>query len=185
MTRNSRWAGLVVACVLIATGLIGGYGATVSTLGGLDWLPRSFEWPVGTVDGAITLPNGTHVVPHSFSGRVQIYDRTLKFVRGWHVRNHGGSIKALDRGTDRFDVVSNRSTNRYTYLLTGDLVGSTPDTRDFDTYPNGERITIPTAPWLLTISSASASCFTFFSGMALLGFLRWRQRREERSLSEV
>ena len=75
---------------LLLIGVTGFLGAGFSSAGGLNWLPSSFEWPVGSVDGVVTTKDGLHVVPHTPSGRIQIYDSGWHFTRGWRVDAGGG-----------------------------------------------------------------------------------------------
>lgn len=60
---ESRWA-RILASVLLAVGGTGFFGSALSAVGGINWLPRSFEWPVGYVGGIVSMRDGTYVVPH-------------------------------------------------------------------------------------------------------------------------
>ncbi len=82
-----------VASGCLVVGATGFFGSALSATGGLDWLPESFEWPVGKVQGALTGADGRVVVPHRPSGRIQIYDRNLVFQRGWFINAHGGTFR--------------------------------------------------------------------------------------------
>ena len=167
--------------ILMFLGGLGFFGAAVSAYGGLDWLPSSFEWPVGTSDRAITMPGGEHVVPVIFSGRVQVYDRNLKFLRGWAVPSYGKPFRVRPAGSDRFDAVYYR-TRADTYLLDGTLVRRAVGQREEYALPsNGQRLCIPTSPWLLVYSGATTTWLMSMSGVALLGFLQWRERRASES----
>src|SRR5579863_4024374 len=62
------------AATLVIIGAIGFFGAALSASGGLNWLPNSFEWPVGYASGVVSTRDDLFVVPHTPSGRVQVYD---------------------------------------------------------------------------------------------------------------
>lgn len=81
---------LASACLII--GAVGFFGSALSSTAGLG-SSQSFEWPIGKTDEALKYPDGNIVVPHEPSGRVQVYDQSLQFVRGWSVKASGGSFK--------------------------------------------------------------------------------------------
>jgi hypothetical protein len=45
-------AGVFAGSALIVMGTMGWFGSSLSAVGGLNWLPRSWEWPVGTAKSA-------------------------------------------------------------------------------------------------------------------------------------
>src|SRR5262249_50277691 len=73
-----RWLTTTASCLLVV-GAAGFFGSALSAAGGLNWLPSSFEWPVGYASGVVSTPEGLHVVPHTPSGRVQVYDANWSF----------------------------------------------------------------------------------------------------------
>ena len=68
-----KWP-VLLAGAMVAVGGVGFLGQVLSAVGGLNWLPESFEWPAGAVEGMITTPSGLRVVPTTAAGRVQVYD---------------------------------------------------------------------------------------------------------------
>ena len=175
-------AAVFVASILLFLGGLGWFGASTSACGGLDWLPLSFEWPIASSDRAITMPGGEHVVPHLFSGRVQIYDRDLKFLRGWAVPSYGKEFEVRPAGMDRFDVLY-YGTRADTYLLNGTLVARAAGQREEYTLPSyGQRLSIPIRPWLLVFSEALPSWLTVILGVVILGVLGWREKRARAGL---
>ena len=131
--------------LLMFLGGVGWFGSALSAYGGLNGLPPSFEWPVGTSDRVITMAGGEHVVPLIFSARVQVYDRNLKFLRGWAVPSYGKPFRVRPAGSDRFDALY--GTRVDTYLLNGTLVTHAVGQREEYTLPNdGQRLCIPTSP---------------------------------------
>jgi len=171
-------AGVFAASALIIMGTTGWFGSSLSAVGGLNWLPRSWEWPVATANGVITMPDGTHVVPHVFSGRVQIYDAHWKFLRGWAIGSWGGDFRVAPSGADRFDVMKARSDWRDTYRLSGEHVARARLERYYWTLPRyGERLCVPTSPWLLIFSGHMTTWLMYVFGLVTLGFLKWRENR--------
>src|SRR5437773_3218687 len=79
-TKADRWERLILylAPFCLAIGAIGFFGSALSATGGLNWLPASFEWPVGTADNVVATADHFFVVPHTPSGRIQIYDDRLE-----------------------------------------------------------------------------------------------------------
>lgn len=166
--------------ILLFLGGLGWFGSALSAWGGLDWLPPSFEWPVGTSDRVITMPGGEHVAPLVFSARVQVYDRNLKFLRGWAVPSYGKPFKVRPAGKDRFEALY--GTRADTYLLDGTLVRHAVGQREEYTLPSyGQRLCVPTSPWLLMYTGPTTTWLMCALGMGTLGFLQWRERRASRS----
>lgn len=161
---------------LLFVGGLAWFAADLSATGGLDWPSPSFEWPVGTSDRAITMPGGEHVVPHVWTARIQVYDRNLKFLRGWSIPSYGKPFKVRPAGSDRFEALY--GTRADTYLLDGTLVRHRTGQQEEYTLPNyGRRLCIPTSPWLLVFSGPTTTWLVGVVGMATLAFLLWRERR--------
>lgn len=64
----------------------------LSTAGGLNWLPPTFEYPVWHTRGVFTLSDGAHAVPLVNPSRIQIYDRDWNFIRARAVESGGLEI---------------------------------------------------------------------------------------------
>jgi hypothetical protein len=107
---------------LMVYGMLGISLPIMSASGSLNWLPPSFEWPIGYADGIITMPNGIHVVPHQFSGRVQVYDSEWQFLRGWNVDASLGAFKLQALDEKSFDVITARLRTVYTHSINGELI---------------------------------------------------------------
>ena len=163
----SRWLGLF-ASVLLFVGATGFLGAGFSAAGGLNWLPNSFEWPVGSVDGVITTKDGSHVVPHTPSARIQIYDSEWSFIRGWHVDASGGVFKLDVTADGAIEVFTARGDWRYVFTTEGQLVSKekySPPSLYSSLPERGERAEVPTAPWLWTFTSPILSWIAAICGM--------------------
>lgn len=133
------------------------------------------------------MQDGTHVVPHIPSGRVQVYDSRWKFLRGWAIGARGGDFKVIPAGPDRFDVFPRRSLARDTYRLSGDLVarGKRPPGR-YPALPEmGQRYSFPTAPWQLVFVGSFPSWLTTTLGAILLIALKAREARAQTELLRV
>jgi hypothetical protein len=126
--RSNWFVGLMGLLVLI--GATGFFGSGMSAVGFLR-LPNSFEWPAGNVCGVQTTSDGNRVVPLVPSGRVQIYDASWHFLRGWHVGGHGGDFKVECPAAGRIEVYTGRGKHHYSYTENGELVSAT-------TYSEGE-----------------------------------------------
>jgi len=182
--RRGMRVGAAIASSFLVVGGAGFFGPALSAAGGFNWLPVPFEWPVGQVDGVITTPDGTHVVPHTPSGRVQVYDQDWRFVRGWLVDAGGGTFKLEFSGNDRLEVITARRSLRHTYTLGGDLIASvnySPATYSSFT-ERSQRVAVPTRLWLLVFSSP------FYSWVCILigaGILLVVERNGKRSVAPV
>lgn len=63
-------------------------------MGGVPaFLPDSFEWPAVWEEGAVADAHGRTLVPLLPVARIQVYDETWTFQRGWFVNAAGGWFK--------------------------------------------------------------------------------------------
>lgn len=159
-----------VGSILMALGGFGFFGTGLSALGGLRWLPATFEWPMGVVGGVVMMPNGTQVVPHTASGRIQVYDRDWRFLRGWYVDASGGLFVLRPAGPNQIEVITARRQMRYVYSLDGSLLsqeGYAP--MSYSDFPaSGFSVAVPTRWWLWTFTSPFYSWAVIGTGMVLL-----------------
>jgi hypothetical protein len=165
----------VLAGLLMAVGAIGFFGNGLSAFGGMNWLPRSFEWPVGRAEGVISLPNGDHVVPLTPSNRIQVYDRNWRFLRGWHVDASGGVFSLAPSGEDRIDVFTARRSLHYVFTADGDLVSRTPYSGTLP-WQGGTSVVVPTPIWLWVFSGPFYSFLAIWPGMLLMMYLQMKTR---------
>src|SRR5687767_8604011 len=119
--RNRRTAMLLPAGVLGLFGVGGFFGAALSSMGGLDFL-GSFEWPIGYTSGVVWLPDGRYVVPHTPSGRVQVYDRALRFQRGWRINAGGGTFVVRASPDGKIEIDTARRSRHLVYDPAGRLL---------------------------------------------------------------
>ena len=105
--------------IFLATGAAAFFSTTLSSLG---VIPARFEWPVGRADQIIQMRDGFHVVSHTPSGRMQIYDPAWHFVRAWNVDAGGGVFKAKLTPTGFLEVWTARGQKRFLFAPDGRLV---------------------------------------------------------------
>lgn len=87
----------IVGGSFMALGALGFFGCALSSSGGLSWLGPSFEWPVGSSDNVLVMPDHEYVVPVIAPGRIQVYGPDWKFLRGWHIDSGGGVFQIRTR----------------------------------------------------------------------------------------
>lgn len=176
--RGPIWVRLLTlpAGFLLAVGAIGFFGTGLSAFGGMNWLPRSFQWPVGRAEGVISLPNGDHVVPLIPANRIQVYDRNWRFLRGWHVDASGGIFSLASSGQNRIDVFTARGSVHYVFTAEGDLVSRTANAPNAVPGPtqNGRSVLVPTRIWLWVFSGPFYSFAAIVPGMLLMMFIQMR-----------
>lgn len=177
-SRPEKWL-KAVGGILMALGGFGFFGTALSASGGFRWLPTTFEWPMGVVHGVVVMPDGTQVVPHTASGRIQVYDRDWKFVRGWNVDASGGTFILRVAGPNQVEVITARGEMRYIYDLNGSLLsqdGYAP--RSYSDFPaSGVVAAVPTRWWLWMFTSPVYSWAVAVTGM---GVLYWAGRMKAR-----
>jgi hypothetical protein len=156
-----------LASVCIIIGAMGFFAPSLSSKN-LDGLTTSFEWPVGSTNDALRYPDGSIVVPHEPSSRVQIYDRSLHFIRGWSVDTRGGSFKLFPLKKNTFYLFSARGSQKFHYDLNGNMLSSQSYS---GSYPENRsslvRVSIPTPFYLLTFTHPIASWFVGAFGILL------------------
>lgn len=168
-----RWLTITASCFAVV-GAAGFFGSALSAVGGLNWLPNSFEWPAGYTGGVVSTAEGLHVVPHTHSGRIQIYDNKWRFLTGWHVDAGAGVFKILAPADGRIDVITARGQWHYVFETDGRLVSKESyRPKSYGDFPKeGESVVVPTAPWLWGFSNPVFSWAIAATGMVLLGIMQ-------------
>jgi hypothetical protein len=103
--RRARLVKYGLAASLTFYGFGSFFAQFLAASGALTMIGPSTEWPVGPVDHVAQDANGTLIVPLVPQGRVQIYDRSGRFVRGWFVQQPVAIF-----GSSRRQTVTSRST---------------------------------------------------------------------------
>jgi hypothetical protein len=172
-TRKSGWRRVVscLATILMTVGAFGFFGSVLVAMGAFSRLAASFEWPVGFAKGVVaTTDHSYFVVPHTPTGRVQIYERNWKFLRGWNVSAGGGAFKLYITDTNGIHVVTARGHKHHVYDLAGNLLSSEtyPDSRaGYSSFPNdGDSYVVPTPIWLWVFSNPFFSWLAAALGLA-------------------
>jgi hypothetical protein len=180
--KNPDWWFTAAGSMLVAVGLIGFFAGHVAAVGGLNWLPASFEWPVGNVDGVVRTSDGLNIVPHQYASRIQVYDDEWRFRRGWQLDSGGGLLKLFV--TDPFHVhaVTARGEWHYVFDLEGRVVSKQSYApASFDSFPDlGRAANVPTSPWGWVFSRPFYALFVGFVGMATLGLVQFFRPDETR-----
>lgn len=181
--RSFTWkAGLnLLASACIAIGGLGFFGTGLSATGELQWLSDTFEWPVGSAEGVLITSDGTHIVPHTDSGRIQIYDEDLNFLRGWSIDAAGGVFQLYPAGDGDFYIYTARGSRKYHYDIYGTLL--TWENYSPGSYSRfagaGHDVRIPTPFYLLVFSSTLYSWFVAVIGFGLLAIVRKLKKKEK------
>jgi hypothetical protein len=171
---------------LVALGGLGFFGLAFSDFGGLRWLPANFEWPVGSVRGSLTMPDGTHVVPVVLAGKkLQLYTPAWRFLRAWYVPAWGGGQFHLQLAqSNKIEVVTRRNAMRYLYNVDGSLISEQSYApKAFADYPGStEKVHVPTPWWLWMFTSPLHPWLAIAAGAVLV--ILTRGARGERQTAQ-
>lgn len=130
--------------------------APAALIGSHDILPASFEWPIGYADNVITTHSGQHIVPHTPSGRIQIYDSDWKFIRGWNVGASGGDFRVMpfNESTQQIEVITARGNWKYHFDMNGnELSKEAYSPTAYSSFPKtGTSLWVATPFWLMPLS---------------------------------
>jgi hypothetical protein len=173
-----RWSTIAATCLLVV-GAAGFFGSALSAVGGLNWLPSSFEWPVGFATGVVSTSDGVHVVPHTSSGRIQLYDGNWTFRTGWHVDAGAGEFKVRAPAEGRVEVITARGQWHYVFDVAGRLISKdTYRPKSYSSFPDeGESVVVRTAPWLWIFASPGISWAAVAIGMLMLFIIQRAGKR--------
>jgi hypothetical protein len=158
-------------CIFVSLVGFGGFlAAGISSIGGLNWLPSSFEWPIGHIDNAAKTREGFYVVPHPYSGRIQIYDNNLAFLKGWHIGGGGGSFTASVSENNLINVYTVRGDWHYVFNLQGNLISKKSyNGKDYPSLHLGSiSLDVPTNIFFLVFTQADISLFFAFFGLFMM-----------------
>lgn len=142
--------------LFLLVGASGFFGSALSAFGGLDGLPNTFEWPIGGADNVIVSANGDYIVPHTYSGRVQVYAENLVFKRGWTVNAAGGDFAITNATGDNFCLYTARSDLNLQYNLHGEAIPNVDCHEGFSRKlmrNNGQSLKIPTPVYYIAFTN--------------------------------
>jgi hypothetical protein len=165
-TRKSILNFLASACLII--GAVGVFGSDLIATAGID-LPKSFEWPVGSTNNAIKLPDGTIVVPLEQTARIQVYEPSLEFQRGWHIDAGGGVFKLVPDSGDSFYIYTFKNSMKYLYDTSGSLLSSEEYSESYaEVNSQTINVSIPTPFYLWIFTNSVFSWIVGLIGLLLL-----------------
>jgi hypothetical protein len=162
---------IVLACVVAVLFAYGWTAFVVQALGacgGLPFLGDKFEWPIFFTSGTVEDSLGQRYVPHTAAGRIQMYDREGKFLRGWFVDAGGRVFKLHVTEDDELEVFIARGDWHLVFAADGSLLREGPYAGEsYDALPVGPYCEITLAvPWyLFPLTSPFVAWLTGVAGM--------------------
>lgn len=139
-----------------------------------------FEWPIGTTSSAYPHIDDSYIVLHQPSGRVQIYDNTLKYIRGWGVNSYGGTFNLLPAEDDTFFIYTARGDMKYLYNLEGELLSSEKYTTSFPfNREHLEKLSIPTPFYLWGFTHPLKAWLLMVLGIILLQITDRKEQKKK------
>jgi hypothetical protein len=180
-----RRALAIPAAVLFTTGWVSFMSTAAATTGGLNWLPNSFEWPVGWSDSYVKTSDGLYAVPHVPAGRVQLYDSNWKFLRGWQVVAGGGVFRVEPGKDGQVEVFTARGSRHHVFDRNGTLLATGGYARVGPDSFGGQSptVSIPTPWWGWTLTSPGIAWGAGLVGMLLCACVageKYQQMQEKR-----
>lgn len=171
-SRTRVWLA-VPAAMLFAVGWMSFMAGAVSAGGGFDWLPRTFEWPVGWAKGVVRTSDGGYAVPHEGAGRVQLYDEQLHFRRGWQTQAHGGGFTLTALTNGGVQVRTARDSQTYSYDTAGELLPAGVFAKVLSSAASPESVPdwFPPPWWGWTLTTPVIAWVTGAVGLCLLAAL--------------
>lgn len=161
----------IVASACLIIGAAGFFLTIFISLNGSSYLPETFEWPVGTAENVVVTSDNTYIIPLLPIERIQIYDKDLKFQRGWFIDAGGGEFKLAAAGDNDFYIYTSRSNLRLHYDIYGKLISTKPFSSANYSKLKTEahhRVEIPTPFYLLIFTDpVIASLFCALGGLLL------------------
>lgn len=173
--RYSRWAYSAFGAVALY-GSFAFFVQAAAASGGLSFLPPSLEFPVWRPDRAVRDATGRTIVGLVPSGRIQVYDASGRFERGWFVPASGGDFVIAPPLDGRIAVLTQRNVLRLVYDQRGTLLSQQARERGAIVRgPSAELpsgIAAPVVAWPL--ASPPLALGLAFAGA--LGVWRWRAK---------
>jgi len=185
--RRSRRILRVIAVLFMVYGGLGFLAQWLSAAGGLSFLPSWFEWPLGSVSGVVRDKSGRYIAPHTHTGRIQVYDRDKKFVRGWTIDAGGGTFKLHMTEDDLIEVFTARGDRHYVFRHDGTLVrDGTYSPRSYSDLAPESQLTVRfNTPFiLLPFSHPVAGWELGVLGVIGLIVLRLTKKKKDRTATE-
>jgi len=170
----------IVGVALIAYGMLGFFGAFLSATASLPWSSGDTAIPMGRVEGAVTDADGVIYCPSSPWGRIQVYDRDKRFIRGWPVNAFGGVFRIHLDSQNHLEVATARGQMLYVFDREGHLLSKASyEPRSYSDFDNwrGTVVWIPTPFYLLPLTHPFIAWGVAALGMILLVAVTRQRRR--------
>ena len=168
---------LHLACVSLC--LLGTVGFFAPSF--VEYMPSTFEWPVGATKEAIQGP-GKNIAVLALSGaRIQVYDANLRFLRGWRVVSHGGLAKLHLSETGKIEVFTARGDHHYLYDFKGELLEEKVYSGvAYRSLPSGpyREVSIPVTPVAYPLTTVWLSWLVYALGIGGFGLLEFLVKRD-------
>ena len=165
----------IMGSLLLLYGIVGFFGSAISATGGLRWLSTDHEFPMGIVTNAIKDQNNNIFCPTNPYGRIQVYDKDFKYIRGWFVNAYGGSFRIRFTPGMNIQVATARQQKLYEFSPNGVLLSESTyapgDYSDFSSWPS-QIVAVPTPIILWPMFHPFGSWGVAALGMIMLGILR-------------
>jgi hypothetical protein len=163
-----------------ASGVVAIYGwfaffvQAAAASGGLSFLPSSLEFPVWRPDRVVRDGAGRTIVGLVPSGRVQVYDTSGRFERGWFVPASGGDFVLAPPLDGRITVLTQRNVLRLVYDERGTLLSR--EARERGAMVRGPSAEMPSgiAAPILAWPLASPLLAWGIGVAGMFGVWRWR-----------
>ncbi len=168
--KKFTWKSILnfIASACLIVGALGVFGTDLSANAGLAF-SKSFEWPIGSTSGAVELSDGMMIVPYEPAGRVQVYNQSLEFQRGWHIDAGGGVLKLVPADENSFYVYTLRNGMKYQYDTNGSLLSSEQYSESFSEVISPTiNVSIPTPFYLMVFTNPLYSWVVGLIGFLLL-----------------
>lgn len=112
----------IVAYILLIIGGIGWLGGFLLSLGRIGPISSFTELPLGDLSGVAVDSAGRIYCQLGFYSRIQQYDATGKFIKGWSVNAAGGAFKIRVNPQDELEAVTARTNMFYRFAPTGEVI---------------------------------------------------------------
>ncbi len=125
-SKSSLWRTVLnkLGGAFLIIGGIGLLGSGLSSVGGMNWLPNSFEWPLSGTHSALRFSSGEYAVSHTAVDRIQIYNEKMQFINGWQIDAQGGEFYLLPSQQASLYAFTVKGSKKFEYDLLGNLISS-------------------------------------------------------------
>ena len=167
----ARQAIAYAGVALFAYGVLGFFGAFLSATGRLPWASGDTALPMWYVDGAAVDGDGMIYCPSPPWGRIQLYDRDKRFVRGWSVNASGGTFRIHVNRDNHLEVATARGRMLYVFDREGHLLsGASYEPRSYSVFDGwrGRAIVIPTPFYLIPLTHPLLAWALALAGMLIM-----------------